>query len=224
MGHAAHPKRHRCRGWIPPGHADAYSRPRSTLQPQCAGHTRGRGRGPRAAPRTLAQPERVRGTLRAHHQGILPRSPGSHRRGITAASGPRVRRTLSPRTASSRTYTKTFERAHRTYGAGAHNARTRGRPCWKATQALRLPLPSIPSHPRCGEPVQAGLGRLFTRQALSPGHGRACECQTPTPPASRHRRTVRAPLRAPQRNIRRPGPCDSGAACRPSDLRGRRIR
>ena len=51
-------------------------------------------------PRPRAEPERLHGALRAHHQGLLPRAHGPDRRGLAASRRPRVRRALPPRTES----------------------------------------------------------------------------------------------------------------------------
>ena len=50
--------------------------------------------------RPRADPERLHGALRAHHQGLLPRAPGPDRRGLAASRRPRVRRARPPRTES----------------------------------------------------------------------------------------------------------------------------
>ena len=55
---------------------------------------------PSDAPRPRAEPERLHGALRAHHQGLLPRAHGPDRRGLAASRRPRVRRALPPRTES----------------------------------------------------------------------------------------------------------------------------
>ena len=47
---------------------------------------------PPPTPRPRAEPERLHGALRAHHQGILPRAHGPDRRGLAASRRPRVRR------------------------------------------------------------------------------------------------------------------------------------
>ena len=55
---------------------------------------------PSDAPRPRADPERLHGARRAHHQGLLPRAHGPDRRGLAASRRPRVRRARPPRTES----------------------------------------------------------------------------------------------------------------------------